>query len=225
MWHQYYPFFVSFREKLRSGGSLQYLREAGMGIGYLPLYAYYLSSPLYLLSVLVPASLLREFFALLVLTKIGLAGLFFAVFLRTAFRRERACARAVFHDVRPVLLCGGLLLEHHLARCAGPPAADAGGHGQPAARGPLPPVYAGAGTLAAVQLLSFVFLLHLCRAELLCLVHLPLGRLEAFFPLLLPHRAVHAARRRHGSPFCCCRRSTACRTPTPPGTRRRSCWR
>ena len=43
MWHQYYPFFVSFREKLRSGGSLQYLREAGMGIGYLPLYAYYLS--------------------------------------------------------------------------------------------------------------------------------------------------------------------------------------
>ena len=36
MWHQYYPFFVSFREKLRSGGSLQYLREAGMGIGYLP---------------------------------------------------------------------------------------------------------------------------------------------------------------------------------------------
>lgn len=26
-------------------------------------------------------------------------------------------------------------------------------------------------------------------------------------------------------PFCCCRRSTACRTPTPPGTRRRSCWR
>ena len=39
MWHQYYPFFVSFREKLRSGGSLQYLREAGMGIGYLPLYA------------------------------------------------------------------------------------------------------------------------------------------------------------------------------------------
>ena len=112
---------------------------------------------------------------------------------------ERACARAVFHDVRPVLLCGGLLLEHHLARCAGPPAADAGGHGQPAARGPLPPVYAGAGTLAAVQLLSFVFLLHLCRAELLCLVHLPLGRLEALFPPLLPHRAVHAARRRHGS--------------------------
>ena len=88
MWHQYYPFFVSFREKLRSGGSLQYLREAVMGFGYLPLYAYYLSSPLYLLSVLVPASLLREFFALLVLTKIGLAGLFFAVFLRTAFRRN-----------------------------------------------------------------------------------------------------------------------------------------
>ena len=38
--------------------------------------------------MLVPASLLREVFALLVLTKIGLAGLFFAVFLRTTFRRN-----------------------------------------------------------------------------------------------------------------------------------------
>ena len=68
--------------------NLPMYRRARMGIGYLPLYAYYLSRPLYLLSVLVPASLLREFFALLVLTKIGLAGLFFAVFLRTAFRRN-----------------------------------------------------------------------------------------------------------------------------------------
>ena len=48
MWHQYYPFFVSFREKLRSGGSLQYLREAGMGIGYLPLRADIVDDPAYL---------------------------------------------------------------------------------------------------------------------------------------------------------------------------------
>lgn len=95
MWHQYYPFFVSFREKLRSGGSLQYLREAGMGIGYLPLYAYYLSSPLYLLSVLVPASLLREFFALLVLTKIGLARSVLRCLPADDVPPERACARAV----------------------------------------------------------------------------------------------------------------------------------
>lgn len=88
MWHQYYPFFVSFREKLRSGGSLQYIWDVGMGTGYLSLFAYYLASPLYLLSVLVPTALLREFFALLVIVKISLASLFFAVFLRTTYRRN-----------------------------------------------------------------------------------------------------------------------------------------
>lgn len=139
MWHQYYPFFVSFREKLRSGGSLQYLREAGMGIGYLPLYAYYLSSPLYLLSVLVPASLLREFFALLVLTKIGLAGLFFAVFLRTTFRRNEPALVPFSMMYALCSFVAGYYWNIIWLDALALPAADAGGHGQPAARGPLPP--------------------------------------------------------------------------------------
>lgn len=88
MWHQYYPFFVEFRQKLLHGGSLQYSWSMGMGTAYVSLFAYYLSSPLYLLSALVPASLLREFFALLVVVKISLAGLFFAIFLRTVYRRN-----------------------------------------------------------------------------------------------------------------------------------------
>ena len=37
-WHQYYPFLVSFREKLRSGGSLQYTWDVGMGNTYLSLF-------------------------------------------------------------------------------------------------------------------------------------------------------------------------------------------
>lgn len=86
-WHQYYPFLVSFREKLRSGGSLQYTWDVGMGNTYLSLFAYYLSSPLYLLSALVPLKLLREFYALATVLKLSLAGLFFAHFLRIAFRR------------------------------------------------------------------------------------------------------------------------------------------
>ena len=78
-WHQYYPFFRAFREKLLTGGSLQYTWDVGAGTGYASLYAYYLASPLNLLAVLVPASLLRELFAFLTVLKLGLAGLFFGI--------------------------------------------------------------------------------------------------------------------------------------------------
>lgn len=86
-WHQYYPFFVSMREKLLDGSSLQYTWDVGMGTGYASLFAYYLASPLNFLSVFVPEFLLREYFALMTVLKISFAGLFFGIFLRTAFRR------------------------------------------------------------------------------------------------------------------------------------------
>lgn len=87
-WHQYYPFFSAFREKLLSGGSLQYTWNVGMGTGYASLFAYYLASPLNWLCVLVPASVLTEFFALLTVIKIACAGLFFAIFLRIVYGRN-----------------------------------------------------------------------------------------------------------------------------------------
>ena len=82
MYHQYYPFFKAYREALLSGDSLLYSWDVGMGMDYLGLISYYLASPLYLLSVLVPESLTLEFFSLLMPVKLGLAGLFFALFLR-----------------------------------------------------------------------------------------------------------------------------------------------
>ena len=87
-WHQYYPFFRAFREKLLTGGSLQYTWDVGAGTGYLSLFAYYLASPLNVLSLLVPASLLRELFAFLTVLKLGLAGLFFGVYLKTVYRKK-----------------------------------------------------------------------------------------------------------------------------------------
>ncbi len=45
MYHQYYPFFVEFRRVLRSGGSLVYNWNLGLGVDYLGLIAYYLASP------------------------------------------------------------------------------------------------------------------------------------------------------------------------------------
>ena len=52
MYHQYYPFFVEFRRAIRSGTGLLYTWSVGMGMDYLGLIAYYLASPLNLLSVL-----------------------------------------------------------------------------------------------------------------------------------------------------------------------------
>ena len=88
MYHQYYPFFVEFRSALREGKGLLYTWSIGLGMDYLGLIAYYLASPLNLFSVLVPESLLLEYFSLLVPIKLGLAGLFFSVFLKNIFGRN-----------------------------------------------------------------------------------------------------------------------------------------
>ena len=88
MYHQYYPFFVAFRDALREGKGLLYTWSVGLGMDYLGLIAYYLASPLNLLSVLVPESWLLEYFSLLVPIKLGFAGLFFAVFLKQLFGRN-----------------------------------------------------------------------------------------------------------------------------------------
>ena len=88
MYHQYYPFFVAFRDALRSGSGLLYTWSVGLGLDYLGLIAYYLASPLNLLSVLVPEIWLLEYFSLMMPVKLGLAGLFFAVFLKGIFGKE-----------------------------------------------------------------------------------------------------------------------------------------
>ncbi len=87
-WHQYYPFLVSLREKLLDGGSMQYSWTVGMGGSYPSLYAYYLASPLNLLSVAIPLDLLAHFFTVLTIVKLSLAGFFMAWFLRIAYRRN-----------------------------------------------------------------------------------------------------------------------------------------
>ena len=90
MYHQYYPFFVNFRKALLSGDSLLYNWSIGMGIDYLGLYAYYLASPLNLLSVLIPEQYLLEYFSLLTPIKLGFAGMFFAIFLKKTFDKNDA---------------------------------------------------------------------------------------------------------------------------------------
>ena len=81
-YHQYYPFFVTYRKALLSGESLLYSWSVGMGLDYLGLIAYYLASPLNLLSVLVPEGWLLGYFSLLMPIKLSFANLFFALFLK-----------------------------------------------------------------------------------------------------------------------------------------------
>ena len=88
MYHQYYPFFVAFRKALLSGDSLLYSWSVGMGLDYLGLISYYLASPLNLFSVLVPEGWLLGYFSLLMPIKLGLAALFFGIFLKKMFGKD-----------------------------------------------------------------------------------------------------------------------------------------
>ncbi len=87
-WAQYHPFLSLFRNTLLRGGSLEHTWSIGMGINFLPIISYYLSSPMYLLSVLVPEAFLGHFMLLLTVVKLGLAGLFFAAFLSYAYKSK-----------------------------------------------------------------------------------------------------------------------------------------
>ena len=88
MYHQYFPFFVAFRKALLSGESLLWSWSVGMGMDYLGLIAYYVASPLNLLSIFMPESILLECFELLLPIRLGLAGLFFAYFLKEIFGKD-----------------------------------------------------------------------------------------------------------------------------------------
>ena len=87
-YHQYYPFFLAFRRTLLSGESLLYSWDVGLGMDYLGLIAYYLASPLNLVSVILPESWMLPYFSLLVPIKLGLASMFFALFLKKAFHSD-----------------------------------------------------------------------------------------------------------------------------------------
>ena len=88
MYHQYFPFFKAFRKALLSGDNLLFNWSVGLGVDSLGIYSYYLASPLNLLSVLVPENWLLGYFSLLVPIKLGLASLFFSLFLGKLFHKD-----------------------------------------------------------------------------------------------------------------------------------------
>ncbi|MCL2103330.1 MAG: YfhO family protein, partial [Syntrophorhabdaceae bacterium] len=86
-WHQYYPLLSDYWHKLREGVSLQWSWTAGAGGNYLGLIAYIMASPLNLFIALFPHEWLREVLTVLLLVRIGFAGLFMSLYLRNTFGR------------------------------------------------------------------------------------------------------------------------------------------
>lgn len=88
MYHQYFPFLTEFFHKLRSGDSLFYSWNTGIGSNFVALYAYYLASPLNWLCLLCPEQFLMEFISYFVVIKTGLCGLTFAIYAVNHFKKD-----------------------------------------------------------------------------------------------------------------------------------------
>lgn len=104
MYHQYCPFFIELQEKLKSGSSLLYSWNLGLGSDFVGLFAYYLASPLNWLLILWPEGYVIEFMTVTIWIKIALAGLFFFLYLSEHFKLVGKDNRYHLNTVLPALV-------------------------------------------------------------------------------------------------------------------------
>ena len=95
MHHQYAPLLAQLRDMLLHGGNAMYSFDVGLGGSFLPLFAYYLSSPFNLLLVLFPEGLLNEGILVITLLKNALTAFFFALCVQYVYRRRDLSVVAV----------------------------------------------------------------------------------------------------------------------------------
>ncbi|MCL2488491.1 MAG: YfhO family protein, partial [Oscillospiraceae bacterium] len=88
MHFQYAPLLSKLRDMLLSGSSPYYTFEVGLGTSFLPLFGYYLASPLNLLLVLFPPDLLAEGIFVITLLKNVLCAAAFALCVQYVYRRR-----------------------------------------------------------------------------------------------------------------------------------------
>ncbi|MCI5493396.1 MAG: YfhO family protein [Lachnospiraceae bacterium] len=88
MYHQYCPFTAEFLHKLKTGSSLMYSWNLGLGSDFVALYAYYLASPMNWLVFLVSPAHIIEFMTVLIIIKIGLSGFTFAYYLKKHYQTD-----------------------------------------------------------------------------------------------------------------------------------------
>lgn len=85
---QYVDFMAEYQRILHGNGSLLYSWHAGLGLNFLGLFAYYLSSPFNLLLFFFPEKNLLDAITLITLLKIAGCGLTFSIFLKNRFKAE-----------------------------------------------------------------------------------------------------------------------------------------
>ncbi len=90
LFHQYAPFMAMLRRTILSGESILFTFSGGLGMNLYSLFAYYLASPLNILLLAFPETLLSEAVFVLTLIKVGFAGLAFHLFLKETFQRRGA---------------------------------------------------------------------------------------------------------------------------------------
>ena len=85
--HQYMPFYSVLYDKLRTGGSFFYSFRAGLGINFMSLMAYYLSSPLNLVILLFKRTQLNMAVSWLIVLKLALSGLAAGIYFSSKTRK------------------------------------------------------------------------------------------------------------------------------------------
>ncbi len=95
MYHQYAPFFSELWEKIRTGGSLTYSWDIGMGTNYLAIYGYYLSSPTNWFIALFPQKYMIEIMNAIILLKLAGSSLTCTLYL-CHHHKKRHLSAAVF---------------------------------------------------------------------------------------------------------------------------------
>lgn len=88
MYHQYAPFLKEFFSKITSGESLLYSWNIGMGVNFVPLYSYYLASPLNWFVFIVPPGHIIEVMSIFIIGKIGLMSFTFAYYVSKHFKTK-----------------------------------------------------------------------------------------------------------------------------------------
>lgn len=96
LYHQYFPIFQEFVNKIRSGKGILYTWNMGLGMNFYVVYANNLASPLNWLAFLVPDSHLLEFVTYQVTVKVGLAGLTSYLLFVNRNKEDRSTRTAFF---------------------------------------------------------------------------------------------------------------------------------
>ncbi|MGI6072848.1 MAG: YfhO family protein [Lachnospiraceae bacterium] len=95
MYHQYVTFLKEFQSILKNGDSLLFTWNIGLGADLPAIYAYYLATPFYWLTVFLPSNYIPEIMSCLIILKAGLMSAAFAHYVQCR-TGQRNFASAVF---------------------------------------------------------------------------------------------------------------------------------